>query len=91
MSASVHPEAVTCTAQKLFTPRGGKQLRSHKAIREDFQQLVYSGKAGYTSNPRSHRYNPGVLALKDIQCYQKSTNLLISQLPFQQLIGDLDH
>ena len=32
---------------------------------------------------RLHRYRPGTVALKEIRRYQKSTDLLIRKLPFQ--------
>ena len=33
-----------------------------------------------------HRYQPGMVALRDIWRYQKSTELLICKLPFQHLV-----
>ena len=40
-----------------------------------------------------HRFRPGTVALKEIQRYQKSTELLIRKLPFQQLVREIagDH
>lgn len=35
------------------------------------------------------RYRPGVLALKDIRRYQKSTELLIRKLAFQRLVREI--
>ena len=42
---------------------------------------------------RSYRYRPGTVALKQISQYQKSTELLIRKLPFQQLVQEIagDH
>ncbi|KAH0512649.1 histone H3.3 [Microtus ochrogaster] len=34
---------------------------------------------------KPHRYRPGSVALHEIRCYQKSTELLIRKLPFQDL------
>ncbi|XP_006830886.1 PREDICTED: histone H3.1-like [Chrysochloris asiatica] len=34
-----------------------------------------------------HRYRPGIVALREIQRYQKSTELLICKLPFQRLVS----
>ena len=36
-----------------------------------------------------HRYRPGMVALREIQRYQKSTELLIRKLPFQCLVHDI--
>ena len=40
-----------------------------------------------------HRFRPGTVALKEIQRYQKSTELLIWKLPFQRLVREIsgDH
>ena len=38
---------------------------------------------------RPHRFRPGVLALRDIRKYQKSTSLLIQKTPFQRLVKSL--
>ena len=35
------------------------------------------------------KYRPGTLALKEIQKYQKSTELLIQKLPFMHLVQEL--
>ena len=38
------------------------------------------------SPPRRRRYRPGVKALKEIRKYQRSTDLLISKLPFSRVV-----
>ena len=38
---------------------------------------------------KPHHYHPGTVALREICCYQKSTNLLIHKLPFQHLVRDI--
>ena len=38
---------------------------------------------------KPHRYRPGTVALREIQRYQKSTELLIRKLPFQRLVREL--
>uniref|UniRef100_UPI00398EE790 histone H3-like n=1 Tax=Pristiophorus japonicus TaxID=55135 RepID=UPI00398EE790 len=35
---------------------------------------------------KPHRYKPGTVALREICCYQKSTELLMRKLPFQRLV-----
>ncbi|KAL7501776.1 hypothetical protein ACHAXN_000128, partial [Cyclotella atomus] len=37
---------------------------------------------------KPHRYRPGTVALREIRCYQKSTDLLVRMLPFQRLIRE---
>ena len=36
-----------------------------------------------------HRYRPGMVALREIRRYQKSTELLICKLPFQRLVHEI--
>ena len=38
---------------------------------------------------KPHRYRPGTVALHEIHCYQKSTELLIRKLPFQRLVREI--
>ena len=38
---------------------------------------------------KCYRYRPGTVALKQIRQYQKSTDLLIRKLPFQQLVREI--
>jgi histone H3 len=35
---------------------------------------------------KPHRYRPGTVALREIRKYQKSTELLIREAPFQRLV-----
>ena len=38
---------------------------------------------------KPYRYRPGTVALRQIQKYQKSTQLLIRKLPFQRLVKEV--
>ncbi|KAM9714939.1 histone H3.3A-like [Dama dama] len=38
---------------------------------------------------KPHRYWLGTVALREISCYQKSTELLIRKLPFQRLVREI--
>ncbi|MBA0871045.1 hypothetical protein Goshw_020603, partial [Gossypium schwendimanii] len=38
---------------------------------------------------KPHQYRPGTVALREIQKYQKSTELLIRKLPFQRLVREI--
>ena len=42
-----------------------------------------------TASKRRHRYRPGMLALKDVRRYQRTTDLLIRKLPFQRLVREI--
>jgi histone H3 len=39
--------------------------------------------------PKPHRYRPGVVALREIRKFQKSTDLCIRKLPFQRLVREI--
>ena len=67
------------------TPRkGGKQPRkfiTHKMLRKGIKPT------GGLKKP--HRYRPGMVALREIRCYQRSTESLIRWTPFQKLIREI--
>ena len=51
------------------------------------QPRSQTGQASVQQQP--HRYWPGTITLREIQRYQKSTELLISKLPFQCLVHEI--
>ena len=51
------------------------------------QPRSQSDKASVQQQP--HRYRPGMVALREIQRYQKSTELLIHKLLFQHLVCEI--
>ena len=54
-----------------------------------------SNKAARKSAPfdypikKPHRYHPGIVALREIRKFQKSTELLIKKLPFQRIVKEI--
>ena len=42
-----------------------------------------------TGLKKPHHYRPGTVALRQIRCYQKSTELLIRKLPFRHLVREI--
>ena len=61
---------------------GGKPPRSHLATKA--ARKAYNGGV-----KKPHRYRPGTVALREIQKYQKNTDLLIRKLPFQRLVREI--
>ena len=64
--------------------KGGKQPRnfiSHKMLRKRLRPT------GGLKKP--HRYQPGMVALREIRWCQRSTENLIKQTPFQKLIREI--
>lgn len=62
-----------------------KDLRS-KAARKT-SKLTIANQVGRVKKP--HRYKPGVVALREIRRYQKTTDLLIRKIPFQRLVREV--
>lgn len=65
---------------KQTTPKSGKTSQP-KSVRKSLPPT------GGVKKP--HRYRPGTVALREIRKYQKSTELLIRQLPFQRLVREI--
>nr|CAD7268525.1 unnamed protein product [Timema shepardi] len=51
--------------------------------------INYGNQFGCWFFKKPHRYRPGTVALREIRCYQKSTELLIRKLPFQRLVRQI--
>ncbi|XP_036170109.1 histone H3.3A-like [Myotis myotis] len=67
---------------------------AHKSTSGKAPRKQLATKAAPKSGPstggvkKPHRYRPGTVALREISCYQKSTEL-IRKLPFQRLVRDI--
>lgn len=53
--------------------------------------VVVEGRADEEEEPakKKRRFRPGVVALREIRRYQKSTDLLIAKLPFSRVVSAL--
>ena len=69
------------TARKSTGGKAPRKLLATKAARRLAPQF------GGVKKP--HRYRPGIVALREIRKYQKSTELLIRKIPFQRLVRDV--
>ncbi|ELU45387.1 Histone domain-containing protein [Rhizoctonia solani AG-1 IA] len=77
MDATTPPRKKTATARK---STGGKPpRRSTKQQDGDDDE----------GTKKKRRYRPGVLALREIRRYQKSTDLLIAKLPFSRVVREV--
>ena len=70
------------TARKSTGGKAPRLMLATKAARK-------SAKTSGGLKPRTRRYRPGTVALREIRKYQKSTELLIRKLPFQRLVRDI--
>ncbi|KAL8100028.1 hypothetical protein AgCh_032327 [Apium graveolens] len=60
-----------------------------KAPRKQLVTLASRMSASSTGGVKKpHRFRPGIVALRQIRKYQKSTELLIRKLPFQRLVRE---
>ena len=64
--------------------KGGKQPRKHLS-----KKLLHLGAPPTGGIKKPHHYRPGLVALGEIQRYQKSTECLIKKSPFQKLIQEI--
>ena len=72
------------TKQTARKSTGGKAPRKQLATKSARKSAP---NAGGVKKP--HRYRPGTVALREIRRYQKSTELLLRKLPFQNLVREI--
>ena len=65
-----------------------KWLSSHPEVSGSGKAPRTQVNAG-TKKRRHRRYRPGTVALREIRRFQKSTELLIRQMPFQRLVREI--
>ena len=65
---------------------GGTKGTGHGGTSHGSQKSTPAGSGGVK---QPHHYRPGTVALREIQRYQKSTELLIRKLPFQRLVREI--
>jgi histone H3 len=72
---------MACTKQTACKSTGGAAQRFHLATEaaEAVTQKVIAAR-------KPHRWHPGTVALREIQKFQKTTDLLIRKAPFQRLL-----
>ena len=80
------PTYMARTKQTARKSTGGKAPR--KALATAAARKSAPGIAGQGIK-RAHRYRPGTVALREIRRYQKGTELLIRQKPFQRLVREV--
>ncbi|XP_055977442.1 histone H3.1-like [Sorex fumeus] len=73
-----------CTKQTARKSMGGKAPCKQLATKAVQKSVPASG-----SVKKTHRYQPDTMALREICCYQRSTELLIHKLPFKRLMHEI--
>lgn len=72
------------TKQTARMSTGGKAPRKALATKAARKSAPATGGV-----KKPHRYRPGTVALREIRRYQKSTEFLIHELPFQRLVREV--
>ena len=82
MGSDVQPERRTPSkpTSKKLPMNGGKQPQKHL-----LHKLIRQNNSPTGGIKKSHRYRPGLLALREIRRYQQSTECLIKRTPFNKL------
>ncbi|XP_051801953.1 LOW QUALITY PROTEIN: uncharacterized protein LOC110963964 [Acanthochromis polyacanthus] len=76
--------AIARTKQTARKSTGGKAPMKQLATKAARKSALETGGV-----KKPHHYRPGTVALREIRCYQKSTELLIRKLPFQRLVREI--
>ena len=86
MGSDVQPERriPSKPTSKKLPMEGGKQPRKHF-----LHKLIRQNKSPTGGIKKPHRYQPGLLALREIRRYQQSTECLIKRTPFNRLIKEI--
>ncbi|EQB60710.1 histone h3 [Vairimorpha apis BRL 01] len=74
------------TKQTASKTVGGKAPRKQSSAKSSKKTISNSFK---TTASHSRRFKPGVVALREIRKYQKSTDLLIRKRPFQRMVRNI--
>ena len=74
------------TKQTAHKSTGGKAPRNQLATK-----AARKSAAATDAVKKPYCYRSGTVALREIRRYQKSTELLISRLPFQRLVREIAH
>ena len=69
---------------KKVAMKGGKQPQKHL-----LHKLIRQNKSPTGGIKKPHRYQPGLLALREIRRYQQLTDCLIKRTPFNKLIKEI--
>ncbi|QRW16495.1 Core histone H2A/H2B/H3/H4 [Rhizoctonia solani] len=85
MDATTPPRKKTATARK---STGGKPPRRSSTSNSKSKSKQQDGDDD-EGTKKKRRYRPGVLALREIRRYQKSTDLLIAKLPFSRVVREV--
>ena len=80
---AIQAELKKTIARKKAAERAAQVAKAAKAAKKSGMKAPKGGVK------KPHRYCPGTVALKEIRRYQKSTELLIQKLPFQQLVWEI--
>ncbi len=76
---------MACTKQTARKSTGGKAPHLHLATKGAWA----AARKPTIAVRKPHRWHPGMVALREIQKYQKNIDLLIRKAPFQRLVREI--
>lgn len=77
------------TARKSCNKNGKTIAQLGQAINQTGPKRILFGTSEKLVVKRPRRHRPGIIALREIRQYQKTTELLIRKLPFQRLVREV--
>jgi len=86
--AKIKQTARKSTSAGAFAAAGKKQLRKKLETKRSGKKVDKARAAEKVKVKNKRHYRPGMLALKQIRHYQRSTELLLRRLPFQRLVRE---
>ncbi|KAB5592101.1 histone H3 [Ceratobasidium theobromae] len=86
MEAATPPKKKSATARK---STGGKHPRKSNASTAGPSKSRARQDEDEEAGKKKRRFRPGVVALREIRRYQKSTDLLIAKLPFSRVVREV--
>ena len=84
IGSDVQPEQRTNLKPSTTPMKGEKQPRKHLS-----RKILRQGNTPTGGIKKPHWYRPGMVALREIRRYQKSTECLIKRSPFQKVIREV--
>ena len=86
---TIHLRGVTRLVEHCRTKQSAKISTGGKAPRKELRTKAARRKSSAGGVKKPYKFRPGTVALREINKYQKSTELLVAKLPFQRLVREI--
>lgn len=86
----IHHSICVRAVQMARTKQTARKATGGKAPRKSLAaKALRKASPAFGGVKKPHRFRPGTVALREIRKYQKSTELLLRELPFQRLVREI--